>query len=155
MIIKDFNRQSIVSPEAVAAYVNALPRAHLRGLQTILYKPAHELRQLHIPIEQSCKGAFFPEFQSIIIFNLVDKSLAPHIIYHEIGHYVFHRVINSYVKKEWTTRIYSSSPPVSVYGGRNPVEDFAEAYAFYAQDPQLIAKNPVKQRFMRNKIFSM
>jgi hypothetical protein len=155
LIIKDFNRQNILSPDEVAMYVNALPRAHLRGLQTILYKPVHEFRQLNIPIDQGCKGAFFPEFQSIIIFNLVDKSLAPHIIYHEIGHYVFHRVIDSYIRKEWTTRVHPFSPPTSVYGGRNAVEDFAETYAVYARDPRLVAKNIARQGFMRNKIFTI
>lgn len=153
MIVKDFDRQSILSPSEVGALVKRLPKAHVLGLRTILYKPAAEFARLQIPIDLGCKGAFYPEFHAVVIFDLVNKSLAPHILYHEVGHYVFHRVLDSYVKKAWVMEICGQSQPTSDYGKRNPVEDFAESYAVYAQDPRRLTRIPAKHRFMRSKVF--
>lgn len=155
MIIKDFNRQSILSPEELADIVRALPRAHFHGLRTILYKPTNEFLKLQIPVHPGCKGAFYPEFCSIIIHDLVNKSLAPHIIYHEVGHYVFHSIIGSFLKKEWVSSIYSACPPVSAYGKKNAIEDFSEAYAFYISKPEFLLRFPAKFRFMREKVFKI
>ena len=153
MIIKDFHRQHILLPSEVARLVNKLPKLHLVGLQTILYKPPYEFSRLQIPVASGCKGAFYPEFSSIIIYDLTNRFLAPHILYHEIGHYVFHRILDSYAKKKWSVEIYASCSATTAYGNKNAVEDFAEAYALYAVNPSLLAKSPPKYRYMRDQVF--
>jgi hypothetical protein len=153
LIIRDFDRQSVVSPADVGALVRELPKSHLQGLQTILYKPMAEFLRLQISIGASCKGAFYPEYRAIIIFDLVDKSSAAHILYHEIGHYVFHRVIGTYLKKAWVHQIFGKCPASSEYGRRNAIEDFAETYALYAQNPATLAHLPAKSQFMRKNVF--
>lgn len=153
MIIKDFDRQSVLTPAEVAGLVKKLPKAHLQGLRTLLYKPAAEFLRLEIPVDLGCKGAFYPEFYAIVVFDTVSRAMAPHIIYHEIGHYVFHRVIDSYLKKEWVTQIYPRCGASTRYGERNPIEDFAETYALYAQNPADLAGSSPKSIFMRQKVF--
>ena len=153
MIVRDFDKQRILSPAEVGAYVKRVPPKHLSGLQSILYKPQHELRSLHIDVDPGCKGAFYPEFRSIIIFDLVSRKLGPHILLHEIGHYVFHRYLDSFAKKEWVTKIWPKEQKITEYGKTSGVEDFAETYAIYLLDPSKLARCPRKAHFLKTKVF--
>ncbi len=153
MIIRDFDRQDILSPQEVAETVKKLPKAHLKGLQSILFKPAAEFQALQLEVSPGCKGAFYPEYRSIVIFDLIDQSMANHIILHEIGHYVYHRYLDSYIKKYWATEIWPKSKKVTAYGETNPVEGFAETYAIYAADSSKLASFAKKYNFMRAKVF--
>ena len=153
MIVRDFDRQSVLSPAEVGRIVEGLPDAHLKGLQCILFKPMWELRQLGVDVSSGCRGAFYPEYRSIIIHDLEDRKMAKHIILHEIGHYVFHAIIGSYLKKEWVTEIFPRSRFVTQYASRNSGEDFAESYAVYASDPKVLSRISRKYYFMKNKVF--
>ncbi len=77
-----------------------------------------------------------------------------HVLYHEIGHYVFFQVIGSKVKKRWVTGIYPNSFCATAYGTRNASEDFAESYACYVRDPEYLRHFPEKHAFMRDCVFS-
>jgi Mlc titration factor MtfA (ptsG expression regulator) len=68
---------------------------------------------------------------------------------------VFFLAIASRVKKRWVTELFPGSACVTAYGGKNPWEDFAETYAYYALDPQLLqSRLPEKHAFMRDCVFS-
>ena len=156
MIVRDFDKQKIIPKAEVVSCIKKLPKAHIAGLQSIIFKPFSELRGLNIELDisENCKGAFYPEFRSIIIFDLVNRQMAKHIILHEIGHYVFHRYLNSYAKKGWTTQIWKRDNATTCYGKTNAVEDFSETYAYFAQGKHAGHIHHAKIRFMRENVFN-
>ncbi|PCK04194.1 MAG: hypothetical protein COA42_19410 [Alteromonadaceae bacterium] len=155
MIVKDFNKQRILTVNEVANLVKKLPKSHFRGIQSILYKPAIELRAMDIPVPLNCKGGFYAEYRSIIIHDLQSRTMSEHIIFHEIGHYVFHTVIGSYLRKEWTTKLFPQRNFITDYARLNPHEDFAESYAVYMCEPERLARIPAKFQFMKNRVFTI
>lgn len=152
MVIRDFEKQKVLSPAQIADLVRRLPSHHLKGLQTILYKPIFEMRAL-TDVDPSCKGGYYPEYRAIIIHDLVNPDLGGHIVCHEIGHYVFHVIIGSYVRKQWTTTLGGRPPFTTEYSQRGPVEDFAENYALAALNSPKLKLNPGKNRFMQTQVF--
>lgn len=135
--------------------MRSLPSEHVKGLKGIVFKPARELGIFGIPIHQGCKGGFYPEFYTIVIFDLVDRKTAEHVLYHEIGHYYYHCKMDSYTKKEWTAIYNANRKPVSSYGSKNWVEDFSEAYAYFICQPdKLMANNWRKYIFLKSRVFN-
>lgn len=153
MIIRDFEKQKIISPQQVATLVKALPTAHFKGLQSILYKPAREFLAMQIPIDPGCRGAYYPEYRSVVIHDLESRAMAAHIIYHEIGHYVYHVVIGSYVRKDWFSRIGGKPPFATEYAKRGAGEDFAECYALYCLKSAKLHSSSPKYQFLKQRVF--
>ncbi len=152
MVIRDFDRQNFITPNEVAKLVKSLPAAHTRGIQVLWYKPAPEFQAMHLPISPGMKGAYFPEYRSIIIYDLENKQLAKHIIAHEVGHYVYHRVLTSYQRKEWATQIGGKPPFVTDYAKTNLAEDFSECYAAFAVSHSTNI-SPRKRNFLAAQVF--
>ena len=75
------------------------------------------------------------------------------MLFHELGHFVYFRVISSFEKKQWVTEVHPVEEAVTRYGRRNAAEDFAEAFALYVQAPGELAGLPGKYRFMRDAVF--
>lgn len=154
LVIRDFDRQAVISPEDVSKLVLTLPKHHYSGLRTIFYKPQFEMREYDLPIGQHCKGAYLEEYRAIVIFDLIDRAQSRHVILHEIGHYVFHQKLDATVRSKWTTKVRPNSPCISDYAKTNPAEDFAETYAFYSLSPNLtLRKTPAKHNFMKLHVF--
>lgn len=153
LVIRDFEKQTAIKPAEVAELVRKLPKDHYRGLKTILFKPITEMARLNLLTDHGCKGAYFPEHRAIIIHDLVDSETAPHIIYHEIGHYVFHQFIDSQTRKHWTTKLFPGAPAVTPYAKTNPAEDFAETYALFAQDQDHVRKKTPQKFLFMQKLF--
>ena len=75
-----------------------------------------------------------------------------HALFHELGHFVYFRIISSVDKKQWVTRIYKSAAPVSKYGSRNAAEDFAEAFSLTLLDVEAMRKWTAKNAYIRDVV---
>ena len=152
--IKGFGQQNRVSTSTVIELTDGLPRFHLAGLKSIVYAPAAQFAAMRIPIESSRKGAFYADYRSVILHSIDDGESFAHLLFHEIGHYVFHTVIGSYLKKEWVMKFSLGPPYATEYASTDKIEDFAECYALYAANRRdLLAKVPLRHRFMKEKVF--
>lgn len=137
LIIKGFDKQAEVTADEAVLLLKQLPVSHLKGLRYVVFDPTRFFQRSYVsPVipNRSIKGQYYPEMlDAIILYEIKDKESFQHILLHEIGHYVFQRILSSVQKKDWVTRLYSQSVFVSEYAKTNAQEDFAETYAFYMQ----------------------
>ena len=153
LAIKGFNNQ-IVSAEDVLRLLQVLPTQHIAGLQSIVYSSVQEFRSLGVNVPCSCIGAYYPDYRAVVIHRIESKQTFAHVLYHEIGHYVYSVVIGSYLKKQWCNSFCKSSQHVSPYAATNASEDFAECYAFYSQKNwSKFSSNPAKLAFIKKYVF--
>lgn len=155
--VSGFELQNKVSVEQLKASISQIPDSHLANLQVIKYDPTRSIQRLRAfyngGFTGTPAGEYLSNYQSVVIYDFIDYDQFRHILFHEIGHFVFFRVISSFTKKEWVTQIYPNSLHISDYAKRNACEDFAESYAFYLNKPDQLANIPAKFHFMRNKVF--
>ncbi len=152
--VKGFDHRTNVGADRVVELTDVLPRFHLAGLKSIVYAPAWQFRAMEIPIDSSTKGAFYGEYRSVILHSIDDPKAFAHLLYHEIGHYVFHAVIGSKLKKHWVTEISLGPPYATRYASTDPIEDFAECYALYAsQQFDRLECVPRRLDFMKRNVF--
>jgi hypothetical protein len=128
-------------------------------LREIVYAPYWVPAQISDPqsasFRPSPKAEFIQRQRKIVIYDFPNSALFFQILFHEIGHFVFFLVISSVVKKRWVTEIYPGSQCATSYGTLSAAEDFAETYACYARDPELLIRQvPDKFAFMRDYVFS-
>ena len=157
LYLTGFREQNIVSVDEVVAAVARLPDAHLVGLKELVYDPNRtfleqvDYRQwFHVA---RSKGTFVQNHRKIMVFDFDSSAQFHHILYHEIGHYVFYLVLDSKIKKRWVTELYPNSQHVSDYASRNASEDFAESYAMYLLQPGVLKRIPGKFGFMEREVF--
>lgn len=154
--IKDFEHYRCLSGERVKQVLTTLPFNHLKGLQSVVYSPTYEFNRLGINVPASCQGAFYPDYRSVVIHKELSIEQFKHVLFHEVGHYVFHTKIGSYLKKEWVTKISRSQEYISDYARTNCSEDFSECYSFFAQKKfDKFTPFPDKLSFMRYKVFNL
>lgn len=151
--VRGFDDQNIASTQEIANTIQKLPRKHLQGLKAVSYVNATQFHAMQLPFDHGCKGAYYPEFRSVIIHDLESRDMFEHIIFHEIGHFVFHVVISPEIRKEWVLNTSHKAEHVTPYAKTNPQEDFAECYAVYAANPAQLAKIPKKHQFFKTKVF--
>ncbi len=148
--VAGFSQQDVVGTAHIVAAIDVLPAFHLAGLREIVYAPALAPgfggRTPH--------AEFIQRQRRIVFYDIGDKALFDHVLYHEIGHFVFFLALHSSVKKDWVTRIFPHSDCMTVYGARNASEDFAETYACYVRQPENLLALPEKYAFMRDVVFS-
>jgi hypothetical protein len=162
--VTGFGQQNRVSVARIVAAIDALPRFHLQGLHEIEYDPYRltQKARAYFPLpgeiptlpDPSCQGEFVHDENKILVYPFESLESLLRVLYHEIGHHVFHRVIGSALKQHWVTRIKPGTAPTTDYGARNANEDFAETYAIYLLDPSRLYRIPEKHRFMRDKVFN-
>ncbi|MFN7780329.1 MAG: hypothetical protein ACK5RK_15955 [Betaproteobacteria bacterium] len=136
--------------------LDALPRFHLAGLNEIVYAP---IPQVSYPSLKLCfpdrrLAEFDQQARAIYVYRLAAPEEFRHVLYHEIGHFVFFLVIGSKVKKTWVTELFPGSATATVYGAESAAEGFAETYALYAREAERLRDLPLKQAFMREQVFS-
>jgi hypothetical protein len=152
-----FKAQHIISTEQIVAAVDKIPDRHLAGLRGIVYDHERVTQEL-MPYAQlasfSIKGAFFQQERCVVVYDFNSQARFEQVLYHEIGHYVFYCVLDSYCKQRWVTQQYPNSKFVSPIAARNASEDFAESYAYYLNKPATLRDIPSKYTFMNNEIFS-
>jgi hypothetical protein len=158
VLISGFARQSKVSVKTITAIVDATPAFHLVGLDMITYDPQWETTSAQKLLDDSCstssKAVYMRGDRRILVFGFDDLAQFKHVLYHEIGHHVFERVIDSTLRKEWVTVVNPKSTHVTDYAAQSAAEDFAESYSVFLNDPARLQKIPTKYVFMRDKIFS-
>lgn len=157
--LKDFDRQSTVSLQEIADALRILPDRHLAGLRFLVYDPDHRLalfRVCHGSGHLARRwGAYYMRRCRAIVFHGVGTRRAfLETLYHEIGHYVFHRILGGVNRKRWITQLNHAEGHVSDYAGRNGNEDFAESYSAYMTNPRLLREFPQKYAFMRDTVFA-
>ena len=158
VLVSGFSRQSTVSIEEISAIIGALPDFHLADLDEIIYDPdwetpsAFELQANNCP--RKSKGVFLRDKRQILVFDFDDAEELQHILYHEIGHHVFDRVLESALRKKWVTLINPDSRYVTRYAKRDALEDFAECYAIFLRDPKKLEAIYKKYNFMREQVFA-
>jgi hypothetical protein len=158
VLVSGFAHQSLVSVDDISASINALPSYHLAGLDKIIYDPhwktpaAIELRYGRYPPKG--KAVFVRNERTILVFSIDNPTEFQHILYHEIGHHVFDRVLASAVRKQWVTVINPHSRHITGYAARNALEDFAECYATFVVDPKKLEELYRKYVFLRDNVFA-
>jgi hypothetical protein len=146
----------MVATDEIVAAVGRVPNQHLQGLRGIVYDPDRVTQELMSFPEWwrfRVKGAFFQSERCIVVYDFATKARFEHILYHEIGHYVFQFVLDSFRKKHWVTQLYPASRYVTEVASRNASEDFAETYAIYLCEPKRLLQIPKKHAFIRGDVF--
>jgi hypothetical protein len=163
LLIADFDRQNIVSKHQVVSAVRRLPRSHYAGIRAIRYDPLRTLATAvstlqNKPSSPHTDGFFYHEHEHglcvIVLFCFRTPMEFHHILYHEIGHYVFLKVLDQERRDEWFFSVRRSEERfVSSRARQNAREDFAESYAFYCLRPARLATVPRKRDFLRDRVF--
>ena len=162
LIIANFDRQHIVTKEQVVTTVQRLPPSHYSGIRAIRYDPHRTLATNLSFVQQKSysqrtKGLYYheQELSVIIIFQFKTMAQFYHILYHEIGHYVFLRALTQEQRNKW---FYSIRPReqkcISDQARQNSREDFAETYAYYCTASSHLQVVPYKATFFRDIVFS-
>jgi hypothetical protein len=152
-----FRRCKLARPLAIAQALQLVPAHHLEGLKKIAYEERALVpgltRWVRLPRRSRHRGRYDQDEQAITLHWCRDREELFHALFHELGHFVYFRILSSYDKKHWVTEVHRRDPPVSAYGRRNAAEDFAEAYAFFVRAPGELAERGHKYRFMRETVF--
>lgn len=159
LLLSGFWRQDVVPIDAIVHSIDLVPSFHLEGLREIVYLPEYaQAAAAYSHRGMFCsepKGEFVQRDRRIFVYTFDHPAMFFHMLYHEIGHFVFYLVLGSRVKKRWVTQIYPGSSCVTRYAARSASEDFAETYAFYLRRPGVVERDlPEKHAFMRDCVFS-
>ncbi len=149
VLVSGFGLQQLVPVCDVIEGITSLPTDHVKRLKVIKYDPDKNIPFLlrHQRVGPQL-GEYLGSFDSIVIYGFRCRSECFHVLFHEIGHHVYFRVISSQMKKKWVTQVYRSEPGVTELGSRNACEDFAETYALYINQPDKLKAFPVKFNFI-------
>ena len=159
LLLSGFSQQEIVPIDDIVHSIDRLPGFHLEGLREIAYLPqyASAASAPGYPAYPRCapQAEFVQSERRIYLYGFDRPAMFFHMLHHEIGHFVFFLAIGSRVKKRWVTELFPGSSCVTAYAGKNPWEDFAETYAYYALQPRVLERMlPEKHAFMRDWVFS-
>lgn len=155
--ITDFGKQNTIQVSEIVSHINRLPEFHLQELNEILYDPDHYTPKIisHNNIDNSInsQGIFIQSHRLIVIFELHNLQQFLHVLFHELGHHVYFKVISQSLKMRWVKKISRNDKHISKYASRNAAEDFAETYASYLLEPDKLKNIPLKYNFIRKHIF--
>jgi AAA+ ATPase superfamily predicted ATPase len=154
LIIKGFKKQTLLSIEQIVEALTYIPKNHLRGITTLVYDPQRFYQRSYTtikPINFKAVGEYeTTPLNHILIYRFASHDEFRHILYHEVGHHVFKRYLDSVQRKRWVTQIYPNSTYVSSYAKTNAAEDFAESYASYIKKSPVLSAIPSKYKFIQN-----
>jgi len=161
LLIANFDAQEIVTREQVVEAVLRLPAPHIHGIQVVRYDPRREIATTLSYLEErptvvSSHGLFFHDRETAVIVLFQFDSVAGflHVLYHEVGHYVFLRVLTQEQRDDWMYRVRRrESAGVTAYARRNAREDFAETYAFHYTGRLAGAGFPLRAAFFSQSVF--
>lgn len=162
ILIAGFESQKIVSRNEVIQALLKLPELHLRGIKVVRYDPNRVIATsmtwlMDEPMAPGTRGSYYQtdNFSAVVVWKFNSKAEFYHILYHEVGHYVFMQTLQQPARNQWMYDIRKQEPQtVSQYAKKNSREDFAESYAaFVTQQPSLNAC-PMRRTFMVTKVFN-
>lgn len=162
LLVANFDCQDIIRPNQVVEAVKLLPIKHVNGIQVIRYDPTRAIATTlsymgtQAPIVSS-QGLFFHDRETsvIVLFQFDTAASFYHVLYHEIGHYVFLKCLDQRKRDLWMYGVRSLERTyVSSYARQNSREDFAESYAFYCTQKKGLLECPLRYAFLANHVFA-
>jgi len=157
LLLRDFGKQSIVDIQKLVTYINSLPLFHLEDLNEILYDPERYTPQIlnneYYQSLTNTKGIYIQSHKQIVIFEIHSMDQLLHLIFHELGHHVYFKIIKQATKMKWVKDICRNDKFITEYASRNAAEDFAESYASYLLEPDKLKQIPLKYNFLRKHVF--
>jgi hypothetical protein len=154
LALTGFDRQKLISLDELKKLVTSVPHHHLAGLAEISYQPVEQTLYPGLSRAHLCAAEYIQELRKIVIYKAADKSTLKHIIAHEIGHYVFHRIIDQKLRYSWVNQVSPQAKYVTKYAQTNASEDFAECYAVYLLDENALKAISLKYQFLQTHIFA-
>jgi hypothetical protein len=156
-----FSIQSMVSVDYVLQTFQSLPAWHRWGIRLIRYDPLRNVAQaineyLEPTVAPSVQGSFYHSetLSAIIIWKFRSVAEFRHILFHEVGHHVFARVIAQAARDRWFYEVRpKEGRTVSAYACKNAREDFSECYASWFTQPELLEQCPLRKAFLQEEIF--
>lgn len=162
LLVANFDCQNIVSVEQVVRAVRTLPYRHVNGIQVIRYDPRRAIPTTlsymgnQVPMVSS-RGMFFHDKDTsvIVLFQFESTGSFYHVLFHEIGHYVFLKYLTQQQRDRWMYGIRQDERSyVTPYAQRNSREDFAETYAVFCTSGGRLRSFPKRSEFMNRQVFS-
>lgn len=163
ILIAGFESQSIVSRDEVIDALLRLPELHLRGIKVVRYDPNKVIATSMIwlmdePVSPGTRGSYYQtdNFSAIVVWKFTSRAEFYHILYHEVGHYVFMQTIQQPARDQWMYDIRKQEPQtVSQYAKKNSREDFAESYAAYVTQNTSLDACPLRRAYMATRVFKL
>lgn len=161
LLVANFDCQSIVSVDQVVRAVRTLPYRHVNGIQVIRYDPRRAIPTTlsymgnQVPMVSS-RGMFFHDRDTsvIVLFYFESTGSFYHVLYHEIGHYVFLKYLSQAQRDQWMYGVRMDEKAyVTPYASRNSREDFAETYAVFCTSADTLKSFPKRFDFMNRQVF--
>lgn len=163
ILVAGFDKQNLVTRDEVVAALLRLPELHLRGIKVVRYDPHRVIATTMTwltdePVPHGSRGSYYQtdNMSAVVVWKFSSKAEFYHILYHEVGHYVFMRTLRQPHRDEWMKTIRPNEPQtVSAYARKNSREDFAESYAAWVNKVPELNKCPLRQAFMANVVFTL
>ena len=160
LLVSGFGVQKIIPVDDIVKAVNLLPDAHVAGLRAVEYDPDRHtavpglFSRIFRRPPPCLRGIFLQRKRKIIIYDFDSRDQFFHILYHEIGHFVFYLVLDSDAKKRWVKQLHRNRPFITRLAARNAGEDFAECYATYLLKPEKLKFLKDKYDFIHEVVFA-
>jgi hypothetical protein len=156
-----FSSQSIITVDYVLQTFGSLPRKHQLGIRLIRYDPLRRValainRHLEPNITASVQGSFYQSdtLSAIIIWKFHSAMEFRHILFHEVAHHVFVKVLPQEARDRWFYEVRPrEAKTVSEYACKNAREDFSECYASWFTNAALLEACPVRYAFFEQLVF--
>ena len=160
--VTGFENSAAMSNEDVQKYLkDTLPADHIRGDRiTDIRYPNQYKGDASGVILGECSTNTVTNVSDINIYNQTpegvnDRASMEYTLTHEVGHNVYYNLAPDQ-QQQWEKISRASQPGVYVtnYAQTNSREDYAESYAHYVRDPELLAEtSQSKFDFMRDIVF--
>jgi len=160
LMLSGFGNQKLIPVNDILDAINKLPDTHIAGLREIKFDPNREtllpnfITRLFHKAPKCCKGVFQQKKRTIVIYDFDSRAMFFHVLYHEIGHFVYFLTLSAQRKKDWVTNVHKTTPFVTSLSKRNAAEDFAECYSLYITEPKLLKHSPQKYDFIHQHVFN-
>ena len=154
--ISGFENCELIDNQEIREYIeNNIPKEHLNGCPSIEFSPDDPQF-----IKEPDTLGYFNTLTHEIHINENPVLLGPdsllETVVHEIGHNVHENLKwdNPFLAEKWEELYCNSEYFVSEYASKSVNEDFAECYAKFIQDPELLKFFcPEKYAFMHEYVF--
>ncbi|MCG8671617.1 MAG: putative zinc-binding metallopeptidase, partial [Pseudomonadales bacterium] len=149
--IMGFNAKASVNALWIAKQLELIPPQHLVHLNDIQYIPSRRKWFAAFVTKKTGSPTSYvkKEHYSVEIYRSDNEQQLQWALYHEIAHFVFYKHLTPTLRKQWVTELYQQGGFVTDYAKTNGQEDFAESYACYLCDPQMLNRFPEKYLYMQ------
>ncbi len=161
ILVAGFDRQNFVTRDEVVEALLRLPELHLRGIKVVRYDPNRIIAttmtwMTEERISPGTRGSYYQSenMSAIVVWKFNSRAEFFHILYHEVGHYVFMKTLRQPQRNQWMYEIRQQEPQsVSAYAQKNSREDFSESYAAWVNNDPSLDKCPLRKAFISMVVF--